>query len=82
MPFNLIRLPEVIRRTCKGRTSVYDDMTAGIFPKPVKVGRRAVAWPDHEVDALIAARVSGASENQLRTLVQRLAADRAALACA
>ena len=58
-----IRLPEVLRRTGYGRTSIYRKMEDGSFPRCVKLGGpledpnafdcRAVAWIEHEVDQWI-----------------------------
>lgn len=39
-------------------SAIYDLMKAGRFPKPVKIGDRAVAWPQAEVDAWIAQRIA------------------------
>lgn len=52
---NLLRLPEVQKKTLRGRTAIYTDPT---FPKPIKIGKRAVAWLESEVDAWIADRIA------------------------
>ena len=46
----LLRRPEVERRTGKTRAGIYEDMAAGVFPRPVKIGPRAVAWIEKEID--------------------------------
>lgn len=53
MEEQIIKLPDVMRQTKKGKSSVYDDPT---FPKPVKIGPRASGWLQSEVSAWIAAR--------------------------
>ncbi|ECC1659808.1 AlpA family phage regulatory protein [Salmonella enterica subsp. salamae] len=40
----LIRLPEVILLTGRCRASIYKDINANIFPKPIKIGPHSVAW--------------------------------------
>lgn len=50
-----LRLPEVKQRTGLGRSTIYE--TPG-FPKPVKLGARAVGWLDTELEAWIEARIS------------------------
>ncbi|CAM3744602.1 helix-turn-helix transcriptional regulator [Bordetella tumulicola] len=57
-----IRLPVVKDKTGQGRSSIYDGVAAGTFPAPVKIGSRAVAWLEHEVDAWIDARVQAARD--------------------
>ncbi|TDQ24713.1 AlpA family transcriptional regulator [Raoultella sp. BIGb0149] len=49
----LIRLPEVIKRTGFGKTWIYELIRAGRFPLQVKIGERAVAFIESEVDAWI-----------------------------
>lgn len=51
----LLRLPEVLKKTCRGRTAIYADPT---FPKPIKLGARSVAWLESDVDAWIAQRIA------------------------
>jgi prophage regulatory protein len=53
----LLRRPDVERRTGYSRSSIYAMMEAGDFPRPVKLGPRAVAWVESEVDAWISARI-------------------------
>lgn len=48
---SILRLPEVKRRTGLGRSSIYLKMAQGLFPKPVKLGVRAVGWRQDEVEA-------------------------------
>jgi len=49
----LLRLPAVLKRTGLKKSSIYASTKAGTFPKPVKLGARAVAWYAHEVDEWI-----------------------------
>lgn len=55
----LLRLPQVIERTALKRSTIYDLMEKGAFPRPVKIsGARQNAWVEAEVDAYIEARIS------------------------
>jgi prophage regulatory protein len=49
-PGRLIRLQEVISRTCLSRTEIYRRIAAGTFPTNIRVGLRAVAWSESEID--------------------------------
>ena len=53
-----LKRPEVEHRTGLKRSTIYDKMKAGTFPKPVKLGARAVAWLEPEIDAWIKERIS------------------------
>lgn len=53
----LIRLPSVIRMTGLARSTIYREIAAGRFPECVKVGARASAWLESEVQDWIQQRV-------------------------
>jgi len=74
---NFLRLPAVLerRRVCK--STHYNDVAAGRFTRPVRISARCSAWPESEVNALMAAMVAGHGDSQLRTLVNQLEAKRA-----
>lgn len=46
---NFIRLRAVERMTGLPRSSIYDKIAKGTFPKPVKLGAKAVAWLETEI---------------------------------
>lgn len=50
-PRRMLRLPIVAERTGLARSSIYRAMEEDGFPRPVRVGRRAVAWVESEVEA-------------------------------
>lgn len=54
----LIRLPRVRKDTGLGRSSIYEGVAAGTFPKPVRIGARAVAWVESEVNEWVAQRIA------------------------
>jgi prophage regulatory protein len=60
------------------RSGIYSLMARGLWPKPVRIGARAVGWPAREVDAMNAARIAGRSDEYVRSLVARLERDRVA----
>jgi len=51
-------------------------MQDGLLPSPIKCGTRSVAWLQHEIEAVIMARVKGQSEDQIRALVIELESKR------
>ncbi|MDA1155576.1 MAG: AlpA family transcriptional regulator [Proteobacteria bacterium] len=53
----LIRLPDVMSKTGLGRASIYRYIDLGKFPAPVRVGERASAWVEQEIDAWISDRI-------------------------
>jgi prophage regulatory protein len=64
----------------KKRGPYKPQIPAGLFPPPVKIGRRASAWPRSETEAVNAARIAGKGEDEIRALVSKLEAARKAAA--
>jgi prophage regulatory protein len=62
------------------RAGVYAYVAKGLLPKPVKIGERCSAWAEHELDAVIKARIAGKSEDEIRRLVADLEQQRGVLA--
>jgi prophage regulatory protein len=52
----LLRLPQVLARVGLSRSTVYQRMADGLFPVPVSLGERAVAWKSSEIDKWIKKR--------------------------
>lgn len=72
----LLKLPQVLGQTAKARSTHYNDIKAGLMTPPVSLGVHSVAWPEHEIFAINAARFAGKSDDEIRQLVTRLVADR------
>ena len=47
----IYRLPEVMEMTGLSRSSIYLRVSTDEFPKPVKIGRRAIGWPEESIIA-------------------------------
>ena len=47
----MYRLPEVMNMTGLSRSSIYLRVSTDEFPKPVKIGRRAIGWPEESIIA-------------------------------
>jgi len=52
----LLTRRQVEARCCLSASSIYRFMRGGLFPEPIRVGRRAVRWHASEIDAWLAAR--------------------------
>ncbi|KTF13702.1 AlpA family transcriptional regulator [Pseudoalteromonas sp. H105] len=55
----LINLKEVIYKTSLGRSTIYELMAKGTFPKQMPKSGRSVAWLESEVDDWIEEKVRG-----------------------
>lgn len=54
----LSRLPAVLKQTGNSKSSLYAMIAEGRFPRPIKIGPRASAWLQNEVDAWVNERIS------------------------
>ena len=77
----LLRRRQVELRTGYARSTLYLRIKQGMWPRPVRLGIRAVGWPAGEVAALNVARIAGMSDTQIRSLVTRLLAARLEAIC-
>ncbi len=71
-----ISVDDVLRRMDGSRSTLYAQMDKGLFPQSVKIGKRRVAWLEHEINAMMRAYVSSPSEEELRAFVKTLEAKR------
>ncbi len=80
---SILRKPEVKAETgWRSDASVSSAVRAGLLTRPIVLSRRSVGWPDYEVKAIIAARIAGKSDADIKALVTRLHAQRTELAVA
>ncbi|WP_419236590.1 helix-turn-helix transcriptional regulator [Serratia fonticola] len=55
---SLIRLPDVQRRTGYSKAWIYRLMSQGKFPTSVKIGTRAIAFVESEIDEWVNERIA------------------------
>lgn len=53
----ILRLRVVMHRSGLARSTLYDKMSKGEFPKPISLGPRAVGWIADEVEQWIQDRI-------------------------
>lgn len=61
MAERILRRPDVEARTGLSRSTIYDWMKRGEFPKPVALGARLVGWRESDVTAWLEARTEKAA---------------------
>ena len=70
---SILRMPAVkVETGHRSHASIYNAIKAGLFTKPVPIGQRSVGWPDYEIKAINAARISGQSLEAIKGLVKKL----------
>ena len=58
MPLQILRLPQVLRRTGLCRSLIYQLEAEDLFPKRVRLTQRTVGWIEGEIDHWVAERVA------------------------
>jgi prophage regulatory protein len=58
---SFLRFPAVLAKTGLSRSTIYLKISRGEFPAPVKLGQRAVGWPETAIARWIAARIDAKS---------------------
>ncbi|MEP9386470.1 AlpA family phage regulatory protein [Mesorhizobium sp. KR9-304] len=56
-PQNILRRDAVERMTGLPKSTLYAKVAAGEFPKPIKLGARAVGWLEHDIASWQLARI-------------------------
>jgi prophage regulatory protein len=68
----IVRRPEVLKLLNISRSNLYQKIDQGLWPKPIQLGARAVAWLSTENEKMLAAIISGQSQEEIRQLVKTL----------
>jgi len=74
----LLRCKQVEQFTGLKRGAIYARIRDGLFPPPCKIGKRASAWPQHEVVYINLAIIAGRSDDRIKSLVRSLVEQRKA----
>ena len=76
MVINFLKLPALKKKLGKSKSAIYLDIQNGLLCRPVPIGTRSVGFPEHEADAVNAARLAGMDDDEIRELVIELEARR------
>ena len=63
----ILRRKQVEARTGLARSTIYQHIKAGTFPRPIPLGARAVGWLETDVSNWIAERIAMARDNANRS---------------
>jgi prophage regulatory protein len=75
-PLKLLRRPQLRERTGEGKSTSDNRIRDGLLTPAIRLGPRLAAWPEHEIDAIVAARIAGKTDDEIRALVQDLVRER------
>lgn len=72
----LIRKDVARKSYACGKTLFQQKINEGLVPPPIKLGLRAVAFYEHEVNATLAVTIAGYSNEQIKDFVRGLVTKR------
>jgi prophage regulatory protein len=61
----IIKLPSVISISGLSRTSIYNRIEEGAFPKQISLGERSVGWVKSEILAWVDSRIKARDEKEV-----------------
>lgn len=78
MSYQILRKPLVLNRFGLPSSTFYEQISEGLIPPPIRLGKRAVGWVESEIDAVVLARIQGKSDEEIKILVTELVTARTA----
>ncbi|MCS0024034.1 helix-turn-helix transcriptional regulator [Vibrio antiquarius] len=67
---NLLRPVQATQLLGCSLSTLYKHVKAGVCPAPLQFGSNSVAWLSHEIEAVIAARICGYSDDEIQLMVK------------
>lgn len=76
MNIQILKQPDVLKQFAFSKSTLFTQINQGLMPKPISLGSRSRGYLQHELDAVMRARVQGKPDSQIKELVQELLAKR------
>ena len=76
MTIQIVKQPSLLEQFAFSKSTLFSQIKQGLMPKPIPLGDRAVGYLQHELDAVLSARIAGQSNDQIKELVKSLVAKR------
>ena len=68
----IVRRPALLELLQISRSNLYKKIEQGLWPKPISLGSRAVAWLSSENEQVLNAMIAGQSQKEIKQLVEIL----------
>jgi prophage regulatory protein len=68
----IVRRKSVLELLQISRSNLYQKIEKGLWPAPIQLGARAVAWLSNENEQVLAAMIAGQSPEEIKQLVKNL----------
>ena len=64
-----MRLSGVLDLYPVSRSTLYKQIKQGVFPRPIQISDRSIAWIKSEIDQILLAKIQGCDVEEIRRLV-------------
>lgn len=68
----ILRLPETLKITGLGRSTLYKRIDENLITPPVSLGGASVGWPEIEIAHIVSCRIAGKTDDEVRIIVSEL----------
>ena len=68
----LLRKPQVLDSLGIKRSTLQNRINEGLFPPPIQIGGRSIAWTNQEVDTIVKSYIAGKTPDEIRFTVKQL----------
>jgi prophage regulatory protein len=69
---HIVRRHAVLELLQISRSNLYKKIEQGLWPKPISLGSRAVAWLSSENEQVLTSMIAGQSQEEIKQLVKTL----------
>jgi prophage regulatory protein len=69
---HIVRRHAVLELLQISRSNLYQKIEKGLWPAPIQLGARAVAWLSSENEEVLTAMIAGQSQDEIKELVKKL----------
>ncbi|ABM04211.1 phage transcriptional regulator, AlpA [Psychromonas ingrahamii 37] len=74
----VVKKPSVLEQFAFSNSTLFNQINKGLMPPGIHLGDRAVGYLQHELDAVLSARIAGCSNEEIKLLVKNLIEERQA----
>jgi prophage regulatory protein len=76
MNIKIVKQPALLEQFAFSKSTLFTQINQGLMPTAIPLGDRAVGYLQHELDAVLNARIAGQTPTQIKMLVDSLIAKR------
>jgi len=72
MNIQIVKQPALLKQFAFSKSTLFSQIKSGLMPDAILLSDRAVGYLQHELDAVLHARIAGQSPTEIKVLVKSL----------